>query len=125
MRRCYGSARQCGRCRSSIITRRKRAASPPVARKQASIKQYREADGRFFFKLMDSEGRLLLQGVGHPSARDVGQLIARLRASAGQGLKHVENVGLYLGDERLGEIASGVAEEDLAAALAGMAEDAQ
>ena len=102
-----------------------KAVATPVARKQASIKQYREADGRFFFKLMDSEGRLLLQGVGHASARDVGQLIARLRASAGQGLKHVENVGLYLGDERLGEIASGVAEEDLAAALAGMAEDAQ
>ncbi|OGT56259.1 MAG: tryptophan--tRNA ligase [Gammaproteobacteria bacterium RIFCSPHIGHO2_12_FULL_63_22] len=94
----------------------------PVVRKQASFKQYREADGRFFFKLIDAEGRLLLQSVGHASARDVGQLIGRLRASAGEGLRHVENLGLHLGEEILGELAADVAVEEVAGALAGLAE---
>ena len=97
-------------------------AAAPVARKHASFKQYREADGRFFFKLMDAEGRLLLQSIGHASARDVGQLIAQLRASAGQGLRHVEGVGLQLGDELLGEVAAGVAQDEVIAALAGLAD---
>ena len=97
-------------------------AAAPVARKQASFKQYRESDGRFFFKLMDADGRLLLQSIGHASARDVGQLIAQLRASAGQGLRHVEGVGLQLGDELLGEVAAGVAQDEVIAALAGLAD---
>lgn len=43
------------------------------------FKQYREKDGRFYFKLLDSEGRLLLQSAGFDSPRDAGQLIALLK----------------------------------------------
>ncbi len=95
-----------------------------VARKQASFKQYREVDGRFFFKLMDPDGRLLLQSIGHASARDVGQLIAQLRASAGQGLRHVEGVGLHLGDELLGVVDSAASGEVVITALVGLADAA-
>jgi tryptophanyl-tRNA synthetase len=49
--------------------------------KPASFKQYRDGDGKFYFKLLDGEGKLLLQSIGHDSARDAGQLIARLKQS--------------------------------------------
>jgi tryptophanyl-tRNA synthetase len=48
-----------------------------------SFKQYREADGKFYFKLVDPKGRLLLQSAAFDSAREAGQSIARLRQSAG------------------------------------------
>jgi tryptophanyl-tRNA synthetase len=45
-----------------------------------SFKQYREADGRFYFKLVDAQGRLLLQSGAFDSPRDAGQQVARLKA---------------------------------------------
>jgi tryptophanyl-tRNA synthetase len=44
-----------------------------------SFKQYREADGRFYFKLVDAQGGLLLQSKGFASPKEAGQLIAKLR----------------------------------------------
>ncbi|MFT3719563.1 tryptophan--tRNA ligase [Pseudorhodoferax sp.] len=56
------------------------AARAPKAAKAAlpSFKQYREADGLFYFKLVDAGGALLLQSGGFASPRDAGQAIARL-----------------------------------------------
>jgi hypothetical protein len=48
-------------------------------------------------------------------------LIARLRASGGEGLRHVPGVGLQLGEEAFGEIAGAVSVEDIVGALAGLA----
>ncbi|MFL6585967.1 MAG: tryptophan--tRNA ligase [Luteimonas sp.] len=47
-------------------------AAPPM------FKQYREADGRFYFKFVDGE-RVLLQSAAFDAPRDAGQTIARLR----------------------------------------------
>jgi tryptophanyl-tRNA synthetase len=44
------------------------------------FKQYREADGRFYFKLTDAKGHLLLQSTGFESPRQAGQAVARLKA---------------------------------------------
>jgi len=44
-----------------------------------SFKQYREADGRFYFKLVDPQGRLLLQSKAFASPKEAGQRIAMLR----------------------------------------------
>ena len=46
-----------------------------------SFKQYRETDGKFYFKLVDASGRLLLQSAAFESAKEAGVLIARLRQS--------------------------------------------
>jgi tryptophanyl-tRNA synthetase len=92
-------------------------AEPP---KTASFKQYREG-GRFYFKLVDGNGRLLLASHGADSAREAGQLIARLRASGGEGLSHRPGVGLQLRDEAFGELAGQVALEDIRTALAALA----
>lgn len=43
------------------------------------FKQYREKDGRFYFKLLDSQGELLIQSNGFDSPKDAGQLIAVLK----------------------------------------------
>jgi tryptophanyl-tRNA synthetase len=48
-----------------------------------SFKQYREADGKFYFKLVAADGRLLLQSTGFDAPRDAGQAIARLQKEAG------------------------------------------
>jgi tryptophanyl-tRNA synthetase len=46
-----------------------------------SFKQYREADGRFYFKFVDAQGRVLLQSTGFASPKEAGQSIAQLKAS--------------------------------------------
>ncbi len=45
----------------------------------AQFKQYREADGLHYFKLVEASGRLLLQSTGFASPREAGQRIAQLR----------------------------------------------
>lgn len=76
------------------------------------FKQYREADGQFHFKLLDAEGRLLLQSPGYASPREAGQRVAALKADAANAA--------VLAGEQLGE---GVALEDVRAALARFSED--
>ena len=61
-----------------------------------AFKQYREADGKFYFKLVGADGRLLLQSTGFDAPKEAGQAIARLQreglaALAGQ-LAPVEGV---------------------------------
>ncbi|MGV3570701.1 MAG: tryptophan--tRNA ligase [Ramlibacter sp.] len=53
----------------------------PKAGSLPAFKQYREADGRFYFKLVDAQGRLLLQSTGFASPKEAGQFIAALKAS--------------------------------------------
>jgi tryptophanyl-tRNA synthetase len=58
-----------------------------TAKAQAALpmfKQYREADGRFYFKLVDGE-RVLLQSQGFASPKDAGQRIAALKRGAFAG----------------------------------------
>ena len=48
-----------------------------------TFKQYREADGKFYFKLVASQGRVLLQSKGFDAPREAGQAIARLQKEEG------------------------------------------
>jgi tryptophanyl-tRNA synthetase len=90
--------------------------------RSASFKQYREADGKFYFKLLDADGKLLLQSIGHASARDVGQLIGRLKAGVGAELRALPESTLHLGDALLGKLADDVAVSEVIDALASFAE---
>lgn len=47
-----------------------------------SFKQYREADGKFYFKLLAADGRLLLQSTGFAAPKEAGQAIAQLQTRA-------------------------------------------
>jgi tryptophanyl-tRNA synthetase len=70
-----------------------------------TFKQYRDADGKFYFKLMQGE-RVLLQSIGFASPRDAGQRVAAIK----QG-----EIGDGASDFSLGE---GVSDEEVNAALA-------
>jgi tryptophanyl-tRNA synthetase len=69
------------------------------------FKQYRDADGKFYFKLVQGE-RVLLQSTGFASPRDAGQRVAAIK----QG-----EIGDGASDFALGE---GVTDEEVNAALA-------
>jgi tryptophanyl-tRNA synthetase len=43
------------------------------------FKQYREADGQFYFKLSDAHGRVLLQSQGFAGGREAGEWVKRLK----------------------------------------------
>jgi tryptophanyl-tRNA synthetase len=43
------------------------------------FKQYREADGQFYFKLLAADGELLLQSAGLAQGKEAGQWVARLK----------------------------------------------
>jgi tryptophanyl-tRNA synthetase len=65
---------------------RAQAAAQPQRKEKAalpSFKQYREADGLFYFKLVDAQGRLLLQSAGYASPQEAGAAIQALRADDG------------------------------------------
>ena len=71
------------------------------------FKQYREADGQFYFKLLDGQANLLLQSAGYPSPRDAGQRIA--------GLKQADQATALAGDDLQLQVDAGQVLEALAA----------
>jgi tryptophanyl-tRNA synthetase len=74
------------------------------------FKQYRENDGRFYFKFVDAEQRVLLQSDGFESPKLAGQRIAALRASA------------TLADSDGFALADGISAADVERALAALVE---
>jgi tryptophanyl-tRNA synthetase len=93
------------------------AAAPQKAEKSAkaalpSFKQYRENDGKFYFKLVAADGRLLLQSTGFDAPKEAGQAIALLQRE-----------GLDALDGRCA-LAEGVAQAEAKAALQALAEAA-
>ena len=90
---------------------------------QPTFKQYREADGRFYFKLVHADGRVLVQSEGHASPKDAGQLIAKLKAE-GAALMHDVAHGLRLADALVGRLEDGITLAEVLDSLAAFAEDA-
>ncbi len=93
------------------------AALPGTARKEKqaksalpSFKQYREPDGRHYFKLVDAGGRLLAQSTGFASPQEAGKAVAQLKQGRLDGL-----------DAAL-QPADGVTPSDLTAALTALAQ---
>jgi tryptophanyl-tRNA synthetase len=90
------------------------AAQPAAGRKAKakaalpSFKQYREADGRHYFKLVDAGGRLLAQSSGFESPQAAGQAVARLKQGA------IDELGSVL------VFAEGVSRSDIQSVLAAL-----
>jgi tryptophanyl-tRNA synthetase len=76
-----------------------------------SFKQYREKDGQFYFKLVDGQGRVLLQSSGFASPKDAGQAIGQLQQNPETALASL-NQHVALGD--------GVSDSELSTALAAL-----
>ncbi|HNK07541.1 MAG TPA: tryptophan--tRNA ligase [Giesbergeria sp.] len=77
-----------------------------------AFKQYREKDGKFYFKLVAADGRLLLQSTGFDAPKDAGQAIALLQR---------EGLGALAESCTLAE---GAAQAEVQAALQALAEAA-
>ncbi len=99
--------------RHAVGLRKLAAPAAPAKQKSAKaatagFKQYRESDGQFYFKLVGSDGRLLLQSLGFAAPRDAAQAIASLH-------QHGEAALTALA----GQIAAleGVSPDDISAAL--------
>lgn len=60
-------------------------AEPAKSAPTATFKQYREADGLFYFKLTLTGGRVLLTSKGFASGRDAGQSVAKLKSTCTLG----------------------------------------
>ncbi len=57
-----------------------------------SFKQYREKDGRFYFKFLDAQGKLLLQSTGFPGPRDAAEAIGALQKQGTAALERLQDV---------------------------------
>ena len=77
------------------------------------VKQYREADGQFFFKIQSAEGKLLLQSAAFASPKVAGQSIAALQT---QGAAALVNLTGQV------QLADGVTGSELDAALQALRE---
>ena len=73
-----------------------------------AFKQYREKDGQFYFKLVDSQSRTLLQSLGFASPKEAGLAIGQLQQNDAQALAELSQ------QVTLGE---GVTTEEVTAAL--------
>ncbi len=82
------------------------------------FKQYREADGRFHFKLVDADGRLLLQGAGFASPREAGAVVAALKQGAAFA---VEGTAVLVDGQNVAALAADVTAAELTEALAAFA----
>ncbi|MEO7056475.1 MAG: tryptophan--tRNA ligase, partial [Caldimonas sp.] len=87
--------------RSSTKPTRKAATEP-------GFRQYRDADGKFYFKLIGTKGRVLLQSNGFADAKDAGRAIARLRS---EGVAALDSLATEL------QQVAGVDRQDVLSAL--------
>ena len=88
------------------------AASAAAGEAKAALpafKQYRESDGRFYFKLAAANGALLLQSQGLADAREAGAWVKRLKS---EGEAALDGAPVALAD--------GVPRESVATALAAL-----
>ena len=107
-----------GRLREAVGLRDLRSTVGQKTEKAAKVakpvfKQYREKDGKFYFKLVDTQERVLLQSLGFDSPKEAGQSIALLKTQAPGALSDLAS--------KLEELPD-VTPQDVAAALALMAE---
>jgi tryptophanyl-tRNA synthetase len=62
------------------------AAAAPTRPAAPIFKQYRERDGKFYFKLVSPQGRTLLQSLGFDSPKEAGEVIATFQAQGAAAL---------------------------------------
>lgn len=99
------------------------SSAPQASVKPPVFKQYRDADGLFYFKLVAHDGKLLLQSLSHASPKEAGQRIAALKRDGAAAISQVVGEGVKMADEVIGHLAEDAAIDELLEALATFAED--
>lgn len=82
------------------------AAAPSPTRKtaRAAFKQYREVDGRFYFKLLDDDGSVQFQSTGYASGREAASAIEVLRSACSERELSMLGTGLPVSPSQLLEV---------------------
>lgn len=81
-------------CRSAVGLRtfkplKIKKAETKAKKTKTSLKQYREKDGLFYFKLVNGQGKTLLTAGGLPSGKEVGARLHSFKASGLEALKGI------------------------------------
>ena len=81
-------------CRNAVGLRtfkplQAKKAAVKAKKSKASLKQYREKDGLFYFKLVNGQGKTLLTAGGLPSGKEVGAHLQSFKASGLGALKDI------------------------------------
>ena len=104
-----------GELRRAVGLRNLSTVQAPASKSKAAktaapaFKQYREKDGRFYFKLLDADARLLLQSQGFESPKEAASTIALLQKEGSDALVTLQG--------KL-EMTPGISAADVAASLA-------
>ena len=82
------------RCRNAVGLRafkplQAKKAAVKAKKSKASLKQYREKDGLFYFKLVNGQGKTLLTAGGLPSGKEVGAHLQSCKAAGLGALKGI------------------------------------
>ena len=77
------------------------AATPDEKIALPSFKQYRDTDNRFYFKLLEGNGDLLVQSSGFDSPKDAGQMIAVLKRADVADALETPSINLLVPVERV------------------------
>ncbi len=109
--------------RHAVGLRNLAAVATPAAVEKAKaalpqFKQYREADGRFHFKLVAADGKLLLQGEGFASPREAGSVVSALKQGAAFA---VDGTRVVVDGQAVAALAEDVTPDELREALAAFA----
>lgn len=71
------------------------------------LKQYREQDGKFYFKLISDSGETLLQSLGFDNPKDAGTWVARFKREGGEALAAAEaSLDAFAADARTVAVAA-------------------
>ena len=91
--------RECVGLRS--LDQKTKASTPKNTAKPSlpTLKQYREKDGRFYFKLVDGQGRLLLQSIGFAHPREFAEIANQLHQGKAEAFEQHKGMFLPLNDD--------------------------
>jgi len=101
----------------NLASRDKGAAGKSAKVARPSFKQYREADGLYYFKLLDAGGKQLIQSLGFASPQEAGRAIGSLRQRGAAGLNELAGQIEAVDDETARAAAAAL--QSLAAETAG------
>lgn len=87
------------------------------ARAPVRIKQFREDDGRFNFRIVGGDGKTLAIGLGFDDPRACGAVLGRLRSGA-EGLADVDRDSILLNGKTIASLAGDADHAEVSAALA-------
>ena len=83
----------------------------PSSVKPIVFKNYRDKDGRFYFKIHSADGELLVQSDGFDSPKAIGSVIAAFKISAPERLRVTESLAKFGEGEVLGTVSEGMLEQ--------------